>query len=510
MSLRARLLLAIGAVALIALAAADIATYSSLRSFLYDRVDQSLETTNATIVQAQRTDDRFGHRPIEATVSNTFVLVRYLDGTERVAADYYRDGKESQPKLPRKIDGLAANAAPGESLTFFTVGSAQAGGPQFRVSASALGGGTSLILAVPLDDAQATLGRLIRIESAVTVAALLAAMLLGWWLVRLGLRPLAAVEHTAAAIAEGDLDRRVAGESATEVGHLARAFNVMLDRIQGAFAQRDATEAELRRSEQRLRRFVADASHELRTPVAAVAAYAELFERGANVRPDDLARVMSGIRIESLRMGELVADLLLLAQLDEGRPLRRDPVELVSLAAEAVAAALTVGPEWPIRLEARTPVEVLGDRTRLRQVLDNLLTNVRAHTPAGTYVVVHVGSHGEEAFIEVTDNGPGLSSDAADRVFERFYRVDESRSRDSGGAGLGLAIVAAIVAAHGGNVSTGRTGQGSGATFTVRLPLTPSTDPPDFLEQGSTPEPAPRPGDPLEPGQPDRFNAGAA
>lgn len=185
---------------------------------------------------------------------------------------------------------------------------------------------------------------------------------------------------------------------------------------------------------------------------------------------------MSGIRIESARMGELVGDLLLLARLDEGRPLRREPVELVSLAAEAVSAALTVGPEWPIRLDARTPVEVLGDRTRLRQVLDNLLTNVRAHTPAGTQVVVRIGAAGGDAMIEVADNGPGLSADAAERVFERFYRVDESRSRDSGGAGLGLAIVAAIVQAHGGQVATDGALR-AGATFTVRLPLTAPVDP---------------------------------
>ena len=398
---------------------------------------------------------------------------REPDGTERIVKPYYRRGRESGPKLPAVIPGLTSEPGSDTTTTYFTVGSAESGGPRFRVRASTLGDGSQLILALPLDDAEATLGRLVKIELAVTLAALLAAMILGWWLVRLGLRPLADVEQTAAAIAEGDLDRRVPGESATEVGHLARAFNVMLDRIQGAFAQRDATEAELRRSEQRLRRFVADASHELRTPVAAVAAYAELFERGANVRPDDLARVMSGIRIESARMGELVADLLLLARLDEGRPLRRDPVELVSLVAEAVAAALTVGPEWPIRLDARLPVEVLGDRTRLRQVLDNLLTNVRAHTPPGTSVVVHVGVDANEAVLQIADNGPGLSPDAADRVFERFYRVDESRSRDSGGAGLGLAIVAAIVAAHGGTVASTGGAQGTGATFTVRLPLTP-------------------------------------
>src|SRR5439155_3799215 len=216
------------------------------------------------------------------------------------------------------------------------------------------------------------------IEVAVTAAALLAAAAFGWWLVRVGLRPLKEVEATADAIADGDLDRRVPGDDAKpEVGRLALAFNTMLGRIQDAFSARDATEA-------RLRRFVADASHELRTPVAAVSAYAELFERGANVRPDDLGRVMTGIRAETARMGDLVEDLLLLARLDEGRPLERKPVELVTVAAQAADASRAVGPDWPVHLEASTPVEVTGDSTRLRQVFDNLLGNVRAHTPPGT------------------------------------------------------------------------------------------------------------------------------
>jgi two-component system OmpR family sensor kinase len=314
------------------------------------------------------------------------------------------------------------------------------------------------------------------------------------------MRPLADVEATAGAIAEGDLERRVPGDEApTEVGHLAKSLNTMLGRIQAAFAERDATEAELRRSEARLRRFVADASHELRTPVAAVAAYAELFERGANDRPVDLARVMSGIRVETSRMGELVDDLLLLARLDEGRPLAREPLELVSIAAQAVDAARTVGPQWPVRLEAGQPVEILGDAARLRQVLDNLLANVRAHTPEGTSVVVKVGQEGDEAIVVVSDDGPGMTADEASHVFERFYRVDQSRSREHGGAGLGLAIVAAIVESHGGTVSAS-SAPGRGATFTVRLPATASPGP-SFEElpaDGAIALPAPDPASPVQ------------
>jgi two-component system OmpR family sensor kinase len=201
------------------------------------------------------------------------------------------------------------------------------------------------VVGASLADTDSTLRRLLLIESAVTASALLAAIALGWWLVRVGLRPLVAIEDTADAIAEGELTQRVPGENAkTEVGRLARALNTMLGRIEGAFAARDATEDELRQSEGRLRQFVADASHELRTPIAAVSAYAELFDRGARERPGDLDRVVSGIRAETGRMSRLVEDLLLLARLDEGRPLERAPVELVGLAGDAVRTATTVGP----------------------------------------------------------------------------------------------------------------------------------------------------------------------
>jgi two-component system, OmpR family, sensor kinase len=455
MSLRGRLLLAVGAVALIALLTADVATYSSLKNFLYQRVDQSLDG-----VHVDGGHGGGGPGPGEGRIApGTFVEIRTADDTIALSTPAYRDGNKYTPDVPTHVQ-----LADGETQ-YFTVDSVESGGPEFRVRASAFPNGGQILVAMTLDDTNATLNRLLGIEAAVTIGALLAAALLGWWLVRVGLHPLAEVEATADAIADGDLDRRVSGDDAkTEVGHLAKAFNTMVGRIQDAFAARDATEA-------RLRRFVADASHELRTPVAAVSAYAELFERGANVRPDDLGRVMTGIRAETARMGDLVEDLLLLARLDEGRPLEREPVELVTVAAQAVDASRAVGPAWPMQIEAAHPVEVMGDAARLRQVLDNLLGNVRSHTPAGTAAIVRIFEADGDAVIEVTDNGPGLDREQAERVFERFYRVDSSRSRESGGAGLGLAIVAAIVGAHGGRVDVTSSVQHSGATFVVRLPL---------------------------------------
>ena len=301
---------------------------------------------------------------------------------------------------------------------------------------------------------------------------------------RVGLRPLGRIEQTAAAIAGGDLSQRVENDDPrTEVGRLGGALNTMLGQIEEAFDERTA-------SEQRLRRFVADASHELRTPLAAVRAYAELFDRGARERPDDLERAMTGIQRESRRMGLLVDDLLLLARLDQGRPLERKPVELGASRADAVEAARTLDPGREIELDAPQPVEVEGDRERLRQVLDNLLANVRAHTPAGSAAAVRVLAEGEQAVIEVADTGPGLSEAQLEHAFERFYRGDASRSRDAGGAGLGLAITAAIAESHGGTaavVNEGRDG-GSGLTVRVTIPLAPvPTDLPSAPATGTRP-----------------------
>ena len=468
MSLRLRLLLAVGVVAGLALLVADAATYTALRTSLYQRVDQSLETSSVAIEQVLLSSGLPGESTVAVLAPGTFVAVR--DGAGNIVgvpvAAHVAGGRAVLPALPVEISGLSRSAnGSRDGAVYFTVTSADAGGPPFRVRASGLPNGQQLIVAVPLTNTVDTLHRLLAIELAVSAGALLAAAGLGWWLVRVGLAPLAAVKQTAADIADGQLDRRVPGEDHdTEVGQLARALNVMLGRIESAFAQRDATEA-------RLRRFVADASHELRTPLAAVMAYSEMFQRGASERPADLARLLAGIQAETARMSKLVEDLLLLARLDEGTPLEHHPVELVGLTAQAIETATAVGPEWPVRLHADRPVEVVGDEVRLRQVLDNLLANVRAHTPPGTTTQVRVGLDGDQAVIEVADNGPGLTEEQAGQVFERFYRADPSRSRRRGGSGLGLSIAAAIVAAHGGQVAvSARSDASHGATFTVRLP----------------------------------------
>jgi len=236
----------------------------------------------------------------------------------------------------------------------------------------------------------------------------------------------------------------------------------LLERIQTAFG-------DLQTSESRLRRFVSDASHELRTPIAAVSAYAQLLQQGAASHKEDLDRVTDGIGRESGRMTHLVNDLLLLTRFDEHHLVEPEPVELVGLTAEAIETARTVAPNWPIGFVAGEPVEILADRVALRQVVDNLLSNVRAHTPLGTRTIVSIKRIEHHAFIEIADEGPGLTEEQTTMVFERFFRADPSRSRQTGGAGLGLAIVASIVQAHGGEV-TASSPPGGGAVFCVSIP----------------------------------------
>jgi two-component system, OmpR family, sensor kinase len=470
LSLRARLLLAVAAVALVGLVIADIATYTALRSFLVDRVDESLTAAHGPLIRSL-----FG--PLDRTpggdagalasaAPGAYIELRAPDGSALVSQSTRGEFATSRPRLPDRVSGLGSNG--NESSTFFTVDSAPGGNGEFRVRAERLADDSVLMVALPLNDVNSTLHRLLWTETLVTAAVLLGAVGLGLWLVRVGLRPLRNIESTAANIAGGELSLRVPqADERTEVGRLGMALNTMLGRIEDAFSKQQA-------SEERLRRFVADASHELRTPVSAVGAYAELFERGAQQRPADLARVLRGIRVETARMQALIEDLLLLTRLDEGRPLERQLVELVGLAGEAVEAAQTIGGEWPVSIEADEPVEVTGDRMQLREILDNLLANVQTHTPPGTQTIVRVRREGDEAILEVADQGPGLNAEDAARVFERFYRADPSRARERGGTGLGLAVVAALIEAHGGRVELDTT-PGTGATFRVRVPVEPVT-----------------------------------
>ena len=463
MRLRTRLLLTSALVAFVALVVAGIVTYSKLRSFLYAQEDRRLELSHRSVEAVLMSGVPYSPRTLGFAAPGLFVETRGVTG-ERVVSNILRPPGfvTSTPKLPTDINGMTTGSD-GELRRFMTVES-RGDGPSWRIRTSLLRTGGFLVLALPLDRVERTLGSLRRTEVAVTVGSILAAALLAWWALRRAVRPLKAMEITAAKISAGDLDHRVTGASAnTEVGHVAMALNAMLDRIQASFAERDASNA-------RLRRFVSDASHELRTPIAAVSAYAELFGRGADRRPEDLAKVMRGISSESARMKRLVDDLLQLARLDEGPPRDPVPVDLERVCEQAVESSKVIAPEWPVTFRSTAPgVEVLADENAMRQVLDNLLGNVRVHTPKGTSASVTLSAADGCAVVVVADSGPGLAPAAAARVFERFFRADPSRSRASGGAGLGLAIVAGLVRAFGGSVEVAA--QSTGAAFVVRIPL---------------------------------------
>jgi two-component system OmpR family sensor kinase len=460
LSLRARLVLGVIVLAALGLLLADVATYTSLRSFLLTRVDRSLE-------QDEHAFNGPGDGLGPGGPPDVFVQLRSLDGSRVLATrpiqTFGGQSAHSPPRLPATIPVSQTSGLGPDHARYFTM-SAESGDERYRVRASIEPGSEAmLVVAASLHDVDDTLDRLLLIELLVTVGVLLALALLGLWVVRLGLHPLREIEKTADAIAAGDLAQRVErAEDRTEVGRLGLALNAMLSRIESSFRAQEA-------SEQRMRRFVADASHELRTPLAAVRAYSELFTRGARQRPEDLERSMSGISRESERMSVLVEDLLLLARLDEGRPLRHEPVELDEVVREAVDAAQAVDPSGSIALETER-VSVVGDHDRLRQIVDNLLANIRAHTPTDTPVRVSVARDDSSAVIEVSDEGPGMSDEELERVFERFYRADLSRSRASGGIGLGLSIVAAVAEAHGGRADA-HSEPGGGATFRIVLPL---------------------------------------
>jgi two-component system OmpR family sensor kinase len=379
----------------------------------------------------------------------------------------------------------------------------------------------TLLVATSLHDVDATVHQLSSINLLVGAIVIAGLALAAYTMVRTALRPLTKIEQTAAAIAGGDLSRRVDNDDpTTEVGRLGLALNTMLEQIETAFKARQASEATARRSEEKMRRFVADASHELRTPLTSIRGFAELHRQGAVTDPAEVSRLLNRIEDEAKRMGLLVDDLLLLARLDQQRPFEHAPVDLRVLAGDAIEAARATAPEREIRLELPVHHEtaddllVAGDEPRLRQVLSNLLDNALAYSPAEAPITVLCGRTRREdrelAFVQVRDRGPGLVPEQAERVFERFYRTDRARSRAHGGTGLGLSIVAAITAAHGGSVELD-TAPGEGATFRVLLPMlgntsfTPADDasptpPGDAPPAGLTGEPAQAEPGPAEPG----------
>jgi two-component system OmpR family sensor kinase len=473
--LRVQLVAALVALLAAVLIGSYFVAYASMQGYLLHQLDTRLSRTTVQVergltiagLQGGPFAGRFGR----TSTSDTDQVQIRLDGQTGWLG--------STPAQGAPTPALPADPPLGHAFTVPSTGA----GNNWRVLASTLptsnlGDHAIILVATDQGEVDAAIGDLSRMYLWISIGALVLLGGFGYALVRRSLRPLEEVERTAEVIATGDLSRRVpVRRPGSEVGRLASAFNTMVERFESAFRARQRSEASARSSEERMRRFVADASHELRTPLTSIRGYAELYRQGAVTSPEDVAGVLHRIEEQAARMGLLVDELLLLARLDQQRPFEHAPVDLAVLTVDAVHDAHAATPERSVGLrlppaigEEPAEVPVLGDEARLRQVLGNLVNNALIHTPAGTPVEVRVRPEAAEAVVEVADKGPGLAPEAAERVFERFYRGDPARGRAKGGTGLGLAIVAAIVAAHGGRVEV-QTSVGVGTTFRVRLPL---------------------------------------
>lgn len=501
-SLRSQLLaIALGMLAL-GIVVVDLVTYSALDSFLTTRLNQQLsaavQPATRIVLQAISGDTaspgEFGFLP-----NGSFTEFVFNNGAGLIFSPQASSGSP-QAAFPNVTKTTSQNRiqaiVPLDKAV--TVSSSRDSEALYRVLAvpvSRLGG--VLIIAIPLHTLSDTLHRLVVVEILVSLGALLLLSSVGGALLRIGFRPLLDMTETARAIASGDHERRVqASGTGTEVTQLADSLNKMLSQIQGALATS-------RQSEDRLKRFIADASHELRTPLTSIRGYAELYRSGVVSEEVGLSNAMERIESEALRMASLIEDLLLLARLDQNRPLDLQPLNFSEVVNSALQDARVVEPNRPITADISEEMWVLGDQNRLTQVVGNLFSNLRSHTAEDTKANIKLLSIAKDNLnganlavaeatsqipfgepdptlrdyqwdnyvrLEVQDWGPGLPEDQLSRVFERFFRSDSSRSRSQGGAGLGLSLVAAIAYAHGGRVWVRSEGTGLGSTFGVDLP----------------------------------------
>lgn len=477
MPLRGRLVAVATVLIAVGLVLAGITSTALLQRSLVAQIDDKLRT-EGTALASQRVNALRNGLYQAAGPSDYYVRLE-VEGAQsftwrsQSVVDAY-----GEPHVP----ALSAAQAAALGGRPFSVDSSVAGSHWRAVAYPTNDASGWVLIALPLAEARDTTSTMVSVLLLSGVGIVLLGGLAAGWAVRRSLAPLGRIEETAAAIAAGDLSRRVrTAPESTEVGRLGVALNGMLTQIEAAFDARTA-------SETRMRRFVADASHELRTPLATIRGYAELYRMGALTGADQVDDTMRRIEGSATRMGTLVEDLLALARLDEGRPIAHQPVDLTVLAADAISDLRALDPDRPARLAPLDPrgtagaTLVLGDDARLRQVVANLVGNVVQHTPAGTPVEIAVGTAPGVGVIEVRDHGPGIDPEHAARVFERFYRVDASRTRESGGAGLGMAIVAAIVSAHSGQVTLAQT-PGGGTTVRVVLPAAPAGAVPDEVEE---------------------------
>jgi two-component system OmpR family sensor kinase len=518
MSLRTKLVASLLVLVIVALAVIDFVSVNQLENYLVGRADSQLQSVSASLQQQQ-------FRSPSGVQIGTEMYAQAYSQSGQFVGNATRNGiaLDQPPSVPIPVTAswLSAN-----SNGYATVH--LPGGNSWRTYVAPVtfsdGSAGYLVVTSDLSDVYHTIRQLTGVDIIVSVVIVFVLAVIGFAVVQANLRPLVEIEETAGEIAEGHLNRRVPErDPRTEIGSLGRSLNTMLTQIESAFHDREQSEAAAHQSEERMRRFIADASHELRTPLTAIRGFAEYYrQRGGLVQrwdedeeaqatsgltPDDLDRIMHRVEAEAARMGLLVEDLLLLARVDQQRPLARNPVDLLSLAADAVHDMRMLAPNRTIDLTVQPGAAflVIGDEPRLRQVIGNLMSNALTHTPDGTAVEVSIRSGVLDSraatpqpavILDVTDHGPGMTADQAHRVFERFYRADQARTRTKGGSGLGLAIVAALAAAHGG-VASVKTAPGQGATFRITLPLAPEAHGSDESSTGDE-GPAADEGDPAD------------
>lgn len=483
MSLRARLIAGMALIALVLASTAVFVTRTTERQ-LVDQVDELLQAAGPLGSPPRRDGDR------QRGFSSVYAAFVSSDGTFQVLSEPDLYGDESSPDFGDvDVTEIAATLRSGR-LARFDVPDLDGDG-RYRVAVRGeprIDG--AFVIATSLDDVDDTMGQLGRMILFATVATLAVLALVTWWVVHLGVRPIKRMTGTARAIADGDLSQRVeVATTGTEAAELGDALNTMMGRIETAFAERA-------RSEDKLRQFVADASHELRTPVQTIRGYSELYRMGALAQSGQLDDAMRRTESEALRMGSIVEDLLLLARVDQGRPLERQPVDLAVLARDAGLDATARDPQRTITVDAGSAVEVIGDEHRLRQVVSNLVSNAMVHTPASSAIRIRARLDGSFGVLEVSDEGPGLSAEQLELAFERFWRADPARARHRGGSGLGLSIVQSVTDAHGGSVEM-RSTPADGTTVTVSLPVAgpDDSDDPDVAaasDAGGFPPPSPR------------------
>ena len=458
-----RLALGVGVLSLVVFAAVGTALSTYMRDYLERQLNNQMK-----LVQTTQAKDAQAHGTVERRPYYGWFTAVYDVSGDSAVLRRPSDVPKDTVQLTAVAESLARDGA---TEMYHTTRIRDEGA--YRLRACEIDRGVVLVTAAPLEDIEETMDQLVTVQVVAFALALLALVVSGRAVLRRGLQPLSDMAHTARGITSHDFTdsarlpvRADRGNGGPEVEELRTAFNTMLEHIDDSLAVR--TEAE-----QRLRRFVADASHELRTPLMSVRGYADLFQYAAANEPGERERHLARLRAEAARMGVLLDDLLLLARLDAAEveaPLRLEDADLAELVRQAADAFRATHSDHPLSVAADPgPVSLRLDVLRIRQVLDNLLTNAAVHTPAGTEVSVDVSVTSGAAVVRVTDSGPGIPAADRGRVFDRFFRVDKARSRDHGGSGLGLAVARSLVRAHGGTITvTGRPGT---TTFTMTIPL---------------------------------------